>query len=150
QASNPQTKDRRRSDDSIVHIGTAPRFLVYATVYSNILGIILGVCATGSGGGFLLREFGITVVTRDGREAGVGTAFLRNWITWTGNIFVLSLALLLVLSSWKIGLITLFLLVCLLAYSTLVSPDRGLQDRILGTYLVPSLRSSDPRSPFNR
>lgn len=95
-------------------------------------------------GGLLLRMLGIALVTQQGAEAGRGRVFLRTAIAWLPAIgaaaagfyaFVEPLfeeqdAALLGLF-WVSG--TVFVIGALYA---IVDTERGIQDRIAGTYLV--------------
>jgi uncharacterized RDD family membrane protein YckC len=96
-------------------------------------------------GGVLLRGLGIAVVTADGSNASRGRVFWRNFIAWAPVLAApVPAALVRVLRAgvgeelpW-----TTFMWVTLaaLAVPTVISlllPERSLQDRLAGTYLVP-------------
>jgi hypothetical protein len=106
-------------------------------------------------GGLLLRAFGIAVVTRNGEHVSRLRALCRGFAAWGLVIVAFCSALLLVfirssrpvtvvppqqvsvllpLTVLAIGMLAIFLAGAVWA---VVRPERGLQDRIAGTYLVP-------------
>jgi hypothetical protein len=84
-------------------------------------------------GGFWLRSFGIAVVTADGELVSRRRAVVRAAIVW-GSMPVAALASLIGMPSLSLAIGICQLVVVLHA---LDHPDRGLHDRIAGTYLVP-------------
>ena len=96
-------------------------------------------------GGLLLRMLGIALVTRQGEEAGRGRVFLRAAIAWLPAIgaavagfyaFVQP-----IFDDQNASLLGLFWVAGAVFVSgalyALVDTQRGIQDRIAGTYLVP-------------
>lgn len=111
----------------------SPQGLTYRDL-GELGGAVLGVvCAMVLHGGVWLRAFGIAVVTPDGREASRWRAAGRAAIAWSWAPFqVAALALgwsLVAGAVWGIKLIALLW--------AAHHPERGLQDRLAGTYLVP-------------
>ena len=84
-------------------------------------------------GGFWLRSFGIAVVTADGELVSRRRAVVRAAIVW-GSVPGAALASLIGMPSLSLAIGICQLVVVLHA---LDHPDRGLHDRIAGTYLVP-------------
>lgn len=84
-------------------------------------------------GGFWLHAFDIAVVTRDGREASRLRAVARAGTAWS---LMLAAAIVAEAGSPLIALGLHFTQLILLAYA-IDHPNRGLQDRLVGTYLVP-------------
>jgi len=95
-------------------------------------------------GGLLLRMLGIRLVTHDGEEAGRGHAFLRAAIAWLPATLaavagfyafvrpVLDREASLLGLFWVAGAVFL-----VGAVYAIANPERGIQDRIARTYLVP-------------
>ena len=94
-------------------------------------------------GGLVLRVLGLAVVKKDGAKASRLRIFWRSLIAWFPALLLALLAVLLVPLaahfSWKPGWLSLG---CLAPTASLVIwaalwPERGLQDRLAGTCLVP-------------
>ena len=92
-------------------------------------------------GGFLLHALDIVVVTKTGQPASRLRALWRGFVAW--GIF-LAPVLLLLAPPWLIRYVVdprLGIGECIIgllgAAWAVVCPERGLQDRIAGTYLVP-------------
>jgi hypothetical protein len=95
-------------------------------------------------GGFLLRAFGIVVVTQNGKPVSRARALWRALTAWG---FVIAPILSTLLAAPWLGLNVRFLSAGLAltmlaiglagAVWAVVCPERGLQDRLAGTYLVP-------------
>ena len=110
---------------------------VYLFVLVGLVGI---VTAWVFRGGFLLRTFGIAIVTKDGERVSRLRALWRGIVAW--GVVIVPVALILALSYHGVDL-TVAIGVCgaavfvVGAVCAVVWPERGLQDRIAGTYLVP-------------
>ena len=86
----------------------------------------------------MLHLFGLAVLDRSGARASRGRVLWRNFLA--GLPFVLSLpaVLLLALATDPVGAgIALAVLVAGLALLSALLPERSLQDRLAGTWLVP-------------
>jgi len=112
------------------------------------VGAISIVCALVLGDGPLFRAFRITIVTADGRQASRWRTLVRALVGW-GPLVVLSIGLvnqtaLIItpeLSAFLRGPVPPVAFPALLVGGiacALVTPGRGLQDRVVGTYLVPA------------
>ena len=116
------------------------------------LGILGSLSAFAFRGGFVLRDQGIAVVNRDGSPASRLRTFSRGLLGWSPMILLGLLPsfwnktlLLSPLTAEKtVGLslplwLSLFLLAVAILGSiwSIVTPERGPHDRIVGTYLVP-------------
>lgn len=89
--------------------------------------------AAGFRGGFMLRALDIAVVTGAGDEASRQRALLRAIIAWSPCLFFLFA----ILFGWTVlGVALLVLMVSGVVIAGL-NPERGLQDRIVRTRLVP-------------
>ena len=89
--------------------------------------------ATWFRGGFLLRAFDLAIVTGAGEEASRQRALLRAMVAWSPSVFLL----LAILFGWPwLGASALVIIVGGLAVAV-ITPERGLQDRIARTWLVP-------------
>ena len=96
-------------------------------------------------GGPLLRATGLAAVTRDGREIGRLRSAARVLITWSPTLawsigwawYVEALThdAFVYASPWGIGV--LYLLPAIGALWTIAHPERGLHDRLAGTWVVP-------------
>jgi hypothetical protein len=84
--------------------------------------------------GLLLRLLGVEIVTGTGSRARRGRAFLRSLLTWS-PLLVLRICGIWMPIEWSYAPV-LLVLITAGAYS-LARPDRGLQDRLAGTWLVP-------------
>jgi hypothetical protein len=123
----------RPNVSSLFYALVAPRALSYGTVGDVTWAVLAVLFAAVLAGGFWLRLFGIAVVTPDGTEASRLRAACRAAIAWSwvpaqiiasfhgGSILVLVI--------WLVRAAALF-------YAT-QSPQRGVQDLLAGTYLVP-------------
>jgi eukaryotic-like serine/threonine-protein kinase len=126
-------------------IGTELFFILFSTATVLLSVLIFGVNP-------VLQLFGLTVVTRDGRRAGRGRLLLRWLVTWSVPAFLACLAGTLgmvILSKVVfdhmpairgIVLIALPLLGLLMLAGSIVAilrPNRGVQDLICGTCIVP-------------
>ena len=92
-------------------------------------------------GGLLLYAFGIAIIRKDGIRASRLRVFWRSLIAWS-PVLVAPLALVLPIIFgirldiiWGAGLV--FILVVVSAIVSVTLPNRSLQDRIAGTWLVP-------------
>ena len=91
-------------------------------------------------GGLLLRWLGIAVVTRDGMEVSRSRALWRSMIAWSpcAAVIVVIPIFFFFPSSVSLSIIAVLLAVSLIGVvAAAVNPQRGLQDRLAGTYLVP-------------
>jgi hypothetical protein len=84
-------------------------------------------------GGFMLRVFDIAVVTEAGEEVSRQRGLLRAMVAWSPCLFFLLATL---SGGPMLGLAALVIMVGGAAMA-LVAPERGLQDRIVRTSLVP-------------
>jgi serine/threonine protein kinase len=106
-------------------------------IYVAVPGLI---CALLFRGGLVLRILGVAVVTRAGSRASRLRVFWRALITWSPALLAILLSLLFppVGTAWAVSLgalgTTLWLAAVVLSA---LLPQRGLQDRIAGTWLVP-------------
>ena len=102
-----------------------------------VLGLLSGLLFRG---GLVLRWLGIAVVTGNGMEVSRSRALWRSVIAWSPcAAFIVITPLLLSLSPSLIvpttGMLLAVSLIGIVAAA--VNPQRGLQDRLAGTYLVP-------------
>ena len=91
-------------------------------------------------GGLVLRWLGIAVVTGDGTEVSRSRALWRSVIAWSpcAAVIVIAPIFSFLSSSIYIPIIGVLLAVSLIGIvAAAVDPERGLQDRLAGTYLVP-------------
>ena len=89
-------------------------------------------------GGLLIYVFGVAVVNRDGTTASRLRVLWRSLVTWSPLVLMPVILVLLKISGLGIILsvcLTLALLVTVVIWSSLL-PERGIPDRIAGTYLV--------------
>ena len=89
-------------------------------------------------GGLVLRGLGVAVARRDGTPASRGRVLWRGLVAW--SLVLLSpllFALLMPLTGAVWGGTVLALLIIAPAIWSLALPERGLQDRLAGTCLVP-------------
>jgi hypothetical protein len=88
----------------------------------------------------VLRWLGIAVVTRDGSEVSRLRAFWRSVIAWSLGATAVVIAFLgiFLTSADFLFIIGVPLAACLIGIVwAAINPERGLQDRLAGTYLVP-------------
>jgi hypothetical protein len=84
-------------------------------------------------GGFWLRACGIAVVMDHGDEVSRARAALRALVVWSWvPVQVAALFF-----GWSLLTAPIWLIKAVAVVWAAVSPERGLQDRIAGTYLVP-------------
>ena len=97
------------------------------------------ICALLFRGGLLMYVFGIAVVTKDGSRASRLRTFWRSLVTWSPCVLLPVLMVLLTTSglaiTWSVYL-ALALVIALVAWSASM-PERGIPDRLAGTYPVP-------------
>ncbi len=110
---------------------------VYLFVLVSLVGLMTAWIFRG---GFLLRTFGIALVTRDGKLVSRLRALWRALVAW--GIVIVPVALVLALPyvgvDWTMGIAAVASTAFVVgAVWAVVHPERGLQDRIAGTYLVP-------------
>jgi uncharacterized RDD family membrane protein YckC len=107
------------------------------------LGALPSFLAALLGGGLVLRMLGLAVVKKDGSKASGWRMLWRSFIAWSPLLIMGPLAELLLpiasLSSWERVLLNLgyIILVAVLMICAALLPERGLQDRLAGTCLVP-------------
>jgi hypothetical protein len=116
-----------------------------ASMFTLMVALASLVCALAFRGGLVMLLLGVAVVKRDGSRASRLRVFWRSLVTWS------SLLLLLVGGVWLLstvppgeegslvplaGSLGAAVLIALAVWSSLL-PDRGLQDRLAGTWLVP-------------
>ena len=103
--------------------------------------IVIGLLARR---GLLMRGFALDVVTRNGAPAGRLRIFLRNVVTWSPVLapFVIYAAILVAtpaaaaLAAEGAGIAVLAVL-AIGVWMAIRTPERGLADRLVGTWLVP-------------
>ena len=83
-------------------------------------------------GGLMLRAFDIAVVTGAGEEASRQRALLRAIVAWSPCMFFL----LAILFGWTVLGAAALVLMAAGAVMAYLTPERGLQDRIVRTRLV--------------
>ena len=96
-------------------------------------------------GGAAARMIGLAVVTRDGNEIGRGRALARTLIAWAPILLWLCSSVLSLLRNRLVPLTPIALLTIALPFGamiagvvwTIAAADRGLHDRIAGTWVVP-------------
>ncbi|MDB6123701.1 MAG: Serine/threonine protein kinase [Pedosphaera sp.] len=89
-------------------------------------------------GGALLRGMGLVVVKADGSEASRAKVFYRNLLAWLPLMITPILAGLLgLLIGMGWAALLMFILLAVLSLKFSILPERSLQDRLAGTYLVP-------------
>jgi hypothetical protein len=94
--------------------------------------------------GLLMRGFALDVVTKKGEPAGRVRIFLRNVLTWSPVLapFVIYAAIMAAtpataaLAAEGAG-IAVLIVVAIGVWMAIRTPERGLADRLAGTYLVP-------------
>jgi hypothetical protein len=97
------------------------------------------ICALLFRGGLFMYVFGIAVVTQDGSRASRLRTFWRSLVTWSACVLLPLLIWLLSMSGLELTFsvyLVLALLIALIAWSAWM-PERGIPDRLAGTYLVP-------------
>ena len=147
----------------IVDSGLGVRFLqAAATGFSGVatatgIGVVMGtgiffgvavlslLLAVAGRGGLILRLLGVAVVTRDGDEVSRWRAFYRALLAWA--LPILAFAVLVTAGpgrvmgpAWNYPLAVIALVLGMFIGGglwALLHPERGLQDRIVGTWLVP-------------
>jgi uncharacterized RDD family membrane protein YckC len=120
--------------------------MVVGLTYTGLVALLSLACALLFRGGLVLRLLGVAVVKRDGSRASRLRVFWRSLVAWSPLALLpalVGLALWGFIPSGKeytpSGLtpfITLAIYILLVIWSTLL-PERGLQDRLAGTWLVP-------------
>ena len=89
-------------------------------------------------GGLVLRMAGITFVRRDGKQASRLRVFWRALVAWSPlGVALLGLMPILLGASSDLALGLVCGLVCGLAVLSVALPERGLPDRLAGTWPVP-------------
>jgi eukaryotic-like serine/threonine-protein kinase len=114
-----------------------PKILIIVLLPELVLGLLSALLFRG---GLVLRWLGIAVVTGDGMEASRSRALWRSVIAWSPcAAVIIMIPILLSLSSFVyLSIIAVLLAVSLIGIvAAAVTPARGLQDRLAGTYLVP-------------
>ena len=104
-----------------------------------IVAALAVVTALASNGGVVLRWWGIRVATGTGKPASRARVMWRTVVAWSP---VLATALILgpgvhPLTALITGVVAMLVMLCGVVWAVL-DPDRGLQDRIAGTWLVPN------------
>jgi small-conductance mechanosensitive channel len=89
--------------------------------------------AAGFRGGVMLLAFDIAVVSGAGGEASRQRAFLRAIVAWSPCLFFVFA----ILFGWTVLGVALLVLMVSGAVIACLNPERGLQDRIVRTRLVP-------------
>jgi hypothetical protein len=84
-------------------------------------------------GGFWLRAFGIALVAPDGTEVSRLRAAARALVVWSW----VPAQVLAIMQGWSAVVLSIFGLKLLFLGWAAANPERGLQDRLLGTHLVP-------------
>ena len=96
------------------------------------------LCALAFRGGLLLRLLGIGVVTRDGEDATRLRMLWRAFIAWSPLLLAaLVLPILSRMMTFPAAVAITALLVAIPVIISAALRDRGLQDRLAGTWLVP-------------
>jgi hypothetical protein len=115
----------------------------------GILGTFALVLALVIPGGLLLRLFGIALVDREGNEVTRWLSFRRAVVVWWAPLLLASGLSHLLLLAGRLGRPTVGILALIVfgvslcgvylaaIVVALVNPQQGLQDRFLGTHLVP-------------
>jgi hypothetical protein len=115
-------------------LGPSIHVLADARTMGLVLSAILGLAtAVVWRSGFWLRAFGIAIVSPNGREVSRLRALGRSALVWS---WVPAEVLLAWLGVPAVGVVITIALIGALAYAA-DHPDRGLQDRLTGTYLAP-------------
>jgi uncharacterized RDD family membrane protein YckC len=124
-----------------IQIGPQSQSFKVGVIMSALLpGLVLGLLsALLFRGGLVLRLLGIAVVTSSGSEVSRLRALWRSVIAWSPcTASVVITPFFLASSSLLLPAIGMFLAVSLIGIvAAAVTPARGLQDRLAGTYLVP-------------
>jgi hypothetical protein len=103
--------------------------------WALLAGVLESLWSSFAGG--LWFHLGIALVNADGSTTSRGRIFLRHTIDWVGLfLFCALLVFLGGVAAW-FALIALVAFAVIATLSILASPERDLQDRILGTWLVP-------------
>ncbi len=113
------------------------RAMKFFSILWLLVALVPSVFAASSARWRLWQSLGMVLVRADGTPASRARVFLRQMITWSGLMLFWMLPALLLRLAPLWGLIASVLFAAIVAYSTLARPERGLQDRILGTWLVP-------------
>ena len=139
-------------DDANTIFGMSPLSMSAMQAGFGMVPLVIGslVCALAFRSGLAMLIFGVVAVKRDGSRAGRLRVFWRALVTWSPGLF--GLVGLAVLGGWLfadpavaddiivvLGVasgLALGLFAALAIVSTLM-PERGLQDRLAGTWLVP-------------
>ena len=100
---------------------------------SGLHGTLCALVGDAVSRGFPARAFDLAIVTGAGEEASRQRALLRPMVAWSPSVFLL----LAILFGWSwLGASALVIIVGGLAVAV-ITPDRGVQDRIARTWLVP-------------
>ena len=106
--------------------------------------VVTTVSALAVPGGVVLRALGFAVVRTDGRQVGRLRSLLRVWIGWSpvvlwwGSLGADPVTTLVAAELVTVGgFVVMLSLWCLGIAWLIVTPERGLHDRIAGTWLVP-------------
>jgi hypothetical protein len=119
---------------AVLRGGFNPGGIIAPLAFSLIFTTNLAVwSAAGFRGGLMLRALDIAVVSSAGREASRQRAFLRAIVAWSPCLFFLFA----ILFGWTALGIALLVLMVSGAVIACLNPERGLQDRIVRTRLVP-------------
>jgi hypothetical protein len=113
-----------------------PSFALFALAVTLILGVCLPaiIAAVAFRGGLVLLVAGVTFVRRDGAPASRVRLFWRALVTWS---LLLAAPVLLLRSGSPVWAEMAAGLFCGLTLLSVVLPQRGLQDRLAGTWPVP-------------
>jgi hypothetical protein len=113
-----------------------PTFALFALPVTLALFVCLPalIAALAFRGGLVLLATGVTFVRRDGVQASRLRLFWRALVTWSPFLAAPALAWLLRSPVWAELAVGLF---CGLAILSVALPQRGLQDRLAGTWPVP-------------
>jgi len=131
--------DEDKSWDPLERV-LSPAVVLLIGIVSLVMYVVIPslICALLFRGGLLLRILGLAIVTRRGSRASRLRVFWRALITWSPVALLAILCVLLVPlagMAWTVSLgVSLWL--ALVVWSALL-PQRSLQDRIAGTWLVP-------------
>lgn len=97
------------------------------------------VAAAVVGEGLLLRAFGLAVVDGDGRPASASRATRRSLIAWLPSLLAPAVAAGIAIWLGTFGAtLTAAVVPLTLAFVSALLPDRGIPDRLTGTWLVPA------------
>ena len=96
------------------------------------------VCALLFRGGLLLRALGIAVVRRDGTDASRGRMLWRACVAWSWiPLGIIAFSMLMPLMPWPAATAIVAPLILGAIIWSAARPERSLQDRLAGTWLVP-------------